>query len=147
MIRLRFHMLLWASGRGRPGADLGDESGRLRSHWSYKKWCEASLIYWLYRIEELQGTSCSSVLVEADSRNRPQKMKYKLFMSSTLHSHSHYRKARFDSRPYSFCKNSKDNEIHGAADLDDRPKFFLPSLFSIYSVNLTDDGKLGYGFT
>jgi hypothetical protein len=73
-------------------------------------------------------------------------MKYKLLMSSTLHSHSHYRKARFDSRPYSFYKNLKDNEIHGAADLDDRPKFFLPS-FSIYSVDLTDDGKLGYGFT
>jgi hypothetical protein len=41
----------------------------------------------------------------------------------------------------------KDNERHGAADLDDRPKFFLPSSFSIYSVDLTDDGKLGYGFT
>jgi hypothetical protein len=74
-------------------------------------------------------------------------MKYKLLMSSTLHSHSHYRKARFDSRPYSFCKNSKDNEIHGAADLNDWPKFCLPSSFSIYSVDLTDDGKLGYGFT
>jgi hypothetical protein len=74
-------------------------------------------------------------------------MKYKLLMSSTLHTHSHYGKARFDSRPYSFCKNSKDNEIHGAADLDDRPKFFLPHSFSIYSVDLTDDGKLGYGFT
>jgi hypothetical protein len=38
-------------------------------------------------------------------------------------------------------------EWHGAADLDDRPKFFLPSSFSIYSIDLTDDGKLGYGFT
>jgi hypothetical protein len=27
------------------------------------------------------------------------------------------------------------------------PKFFLPSSFSIYSIDLTDDGKLGYGFT
>jgi hypothetical protein len=67
-------------------------------------------------------------------------------MSSTLHSHSHYRKARFDSWPYSFCKKSKDDEIHGAADLNDRPKSFLPSSFSIYSIDLTDDGKLGYGF-
>jgi hypothetical protein len=41
----------------------------------------------------------------------------------------------------------KDDESHGAADLDDRPKFFLPSSFSIDSINLTDDGKLGYGFT
>jgi hypothetical protein len=67
-------------------------------------------------------------------------------MSSTLHNRSYYRNARFDSRPYSFCKNLKDNERHGAADLDDRPKFFLPSSFSIYSVDLTDDGKLGHGF-
>jgi hypothetical protein len=68
-------------------------------------------------------------------------------MSSTLHNCSYDRKARFDSRPYSFCKNLKDNERHGAADLDDWPKFFLPSSFSIYSIDLTDDGKLGYGFT
>jgi hypothetical protein len=68
-------------------------------------------------------------------------------MSSILHSYIRYRKARFDSRPYSFCKDLKDNERHGAADLDDRPKFFLPSSLSIYSVDLTDDRKLGYGFT
>jgi hypothetical protein len=67
-------------------------------------------------------------------------------MISVLHKHSYYRKACFDSRPYSFCKVSKINETHGAADLDDRPKFFLSSL-SICSVDLTDDGKLGYGFT
>jgi hypothetical protein len=94
-------------------------------------------MHWPYRVEELQGTSSSSILVEADFHNRPQKMKYKLLMSSTLHSHSHHRKAHFDSWPYPFCKNLKDNEIHGAADLDDRPKFFLPSSFSIYSVDLT----------
>jgi hypothetical protein len=41
----------------------------------------------------------------------------------------------------------RDNEIHGAADLDDRPKLFLPFYFSISSVDLTKDGKLGYGFT
>jgi hypothetical protein len=85
--------------------------------------------------------------VEADSRDRPQKIKYNLLMSSTLHNRSYHRKARFDSRPYSFCKDLKDNERHGAADLDDRPKFFLSSSFSIYSVDLTDDGKLEYGFT
>jgi hypothetical protein len=68
-------------------------------------------------------------------------------MSSVVHSHRSYRKARFDSRPYSFCKVSKSNERHGAADLDDRPKFFLFSSLSICSIDLTDDGKLGYGFT
>jgi hypothetical protein len=41
----------------------------------------------------------------------------------------------------------KDNGKHGVTDLNDRPKFFLPSSFSIYSIDLTDDGKLGYGFT
>jgi hypothetical protein len=50
-------------------------------------------------------------------------------------------------QPYSFCKNLKDNGIHGAADLNDRPKFFLLSSFSIYSVDLTEEGKLGYSFT
>jgi hypothetical protein len=112
-----------------------------------KKWGETGLIHWPYRVEELQGTSCSSALVEADSRDRPQKIKYKFLMSSILHSYSHYRTVRFDSRPYSSCKDLKDNERHRAADLDDRPKSFLPSSLSIYSVDLTDDGKLGYGFT
>jgi hypothetical protein len=46
-----------------------------------------------------------------------------------------------DSRPYSFCQNLKDNGKHGAADLNDRPKFFLPSSFSIYSIDLTDAGN------
>jgi hypothetical protein len=68
-------------------------------------------------------------------------------MSSILYNHSCYRRARFDSRPYLFCKVSKSNERHGAADLDDRPKFFLLSSLSICSVDLTDDGKQGYGFT
>jgi hypothetical protein len=95
----------------------------------------------------LQGISRSSAFVEADSRDQPQKIKYKPLMSSILHSHSRYRKARFDSRPYSFCKDLKDNGRHGAADLDDRPRFFLPSSLSICSVDLIDDGKLGYGFT
>jgi hypothetical protein len=68
-------------------------------------------------------------------------------MSSVVHSHSSYRKARFDSRLYSFCKVSESNERRGAADLDDRPKFFLLSSLSICSIDLADDGKLGYGFT
>jgi hypothetical protein len=66
-------------------------------------------------------------------------------MSSTLRSYSHYGRACFDSRPYFLCKNLRDNETHGAANLNDRPK--LSSSFSVYSVDLTEDGKLGYGFT
>jgi hypothetical protein len=88
---------------------------------------------------------CSDALNEADPCNRLQEIKYKSLMSSVVH--SSYRKARFDSRPYSCCKVSESNEGHKAADLDDRPKFFLLSSLSICSVDLTDDGKLGYGFT
>jgi hypothetical protein len=84
-----------------------------------------------------------SVLMEADSCNQPQKIKF--LISSVLH--SHYGMACADSWPYSFFQNLKDNGKHGAADLNDRPKFFLPSSFSIYSIDLTDDGILGYGFT
>jgi hypothetical protein len=85
--------------------------------------------------------------MEAGSCNRPQKMKYRFLMSSVLHSYSHHGRACVDSRPYSFCKNLRENKIHGAADLNDRPKFFLLSSLSIYSIDLTEDGKLGYGFT
>jgi hypothetical protein len=67
-------------------------------------------------------------------------------MSSVLHDHISYREAHFSSRPYFYCNVSKNNEGYKTADLNDRPKFFLSSL-SIYSVDLTDDGKLGYRFT
>jgi hypothetical protein len=68
-------------------------------------------------------------------------------MTSVLHDHSSYREARSSSRPYFNCKISKTNEGYKAADLNDRPKFFLLSSLSICSVDLIDDGKLGYGFT
>jgi hypothetical protein len=68
-------------------------------------------------------------------------------MPSVLHDHSSYREARFSSRPYFCCKVSKNSEGYKAADLNDRLKFFLLSSLSICSVDLTDDGKLGYGFT
>jgi hypothetical protein len=68
-------------------------------------------------------------------------------MSSVLHDHSSYREARFCSRLYFYCKVSNNNEGYKASDLNDRPKFFLLPSLSICSVDLTDDGKLGYGFT
>jgi hypothetical protein len=74
-------------------------------------------------------------------------MKDRFLMSSVLHSHSHHGMACADSRPYCFCKNLRDNGVHGAADLDDRPTIFLQSSFPIYSIDLTEDRKLGYGFT
>jgi hypothetical protein len=51
------------------------------------------------------------------------------------------------SRPYSFCKNLENKGMRGTADLNDRPDFFLLSSFSICSIDLMEDGKLGYGFT
>jgi hypothetical protein len=68
-------------------------------------------------------------------------------MASVLHDHSSYREARSSSRPYFNCKISKINKGCKAADLNIRSEFFLLSSLSICSVDLTDDGKLGYGFT
>jgi hypothetical protein len=68
-------------------------------------------------------------------------------MKSVLHDYSSYREAHSSSRPYINCKISKINEDYKAADLNNRPKLFLSFSLSICSVDLTDDGKLGYGFT
>jgi hypothetical protein len=51
------------------------------------------------------------------------------------------------SRPCSFCTNSENNGIHGTAGLNNRPGFCILSSFSICSLDLTEEGKLGYGFT
>jgi hypothetical protein len=112
-----------------------------------QKMGEAGLIHWPYRVDESWRTSCFDALNEADSYDRPQKIKCKLLISSVVHSRSSFRKAYFGSRPYSYCKVSKSSERYKAANLDDRPKFFLLSSLSICSIDLTDDGKLGYGFT
>jgi hypothetical protein len=66
-------------------------------------------------------------------------------MTSVLH--TGYEMASAGSRPYSFCKNLENNGMCGSADLNDRPEFFLLSSFSICSIDLTEDGKFGYGFT
>jgi hypothetical protein len=68
-------------------------------------------------------------------------------MASVLHDHSSYRETRSSSRPCSNCKNLKINEDYKATDLNDRLKLFLSFSLSICSVDLTDDGKLRYGFT
>ena len=65
---------------------------------------------------------------------------------------NNHKKARSSSRPHSNCKTSSFDEDCKAADLDDRPKLFLTYPFlscslPICSIDLTDDGKLGYGFT
>jgi hypothetical protein len=59
-------------------------------------------------------------------------------MTSALHNCGNYKEARSSSQPYINYK---------AADLNDQPKLFLSYSLPICSVDSTDDGKLGYGFT
>jgi hypothetical protein len=66
-------------------------------------------------------------------------------MTNVSHSGNNHKGARSSSRPYISCNVSSINEYDKAADLNDRPKLFL-SCSSICS-DLTDEGKLGYGFT
>jgi hypothetical protein len=68
-------------------------------------------------------------------------------MTSVLHDYSSYKEARSSSRPYINCKVSNINEDYKVAGLNDRPKLFLLFSLSICSIDLIDDGKLGYRFT
>jgi hypothetical protein len=69
-------------------------------------------------------------------------------MTSVLHDYcSSYKKVRSSSQPYIDCKASRIYENYKAADLNDRSKLILSYPLSIYSIDLTDDRKLGYGFT
>jgi hypothetical protein len=68
-------------------------------------------------------------------------------MTSALHNCGNYKEARSSSQPYINCKVSKINKDYKAADLNDQPKLFLSYSLPICSVDSTDDGKLGYGFT
>jgi hypothetical protein len=82
--------------------------------------------------------SCSDELGEADPRDRPQKIKYKLLMTSVLHNYGNYKEAHSSGWPYVDCK---------AAELNGRSKLFSSHSLSICSIDSTDDGKLGYRFT
>jgi hypothetical protein len=55
--------------------------------------------------------------------------------------------ASTDSRPDSFHKNLENNKICVLADTNDRLEIVLLSSFPICSIDLTEDGNLGYGFT
>jgi hypothetical protein len=58
-----------------------------------------------------------------------------------------YEMASFDSRPDSFLKHLESSEICVSADTTDRLEIVLLSSFPICSIDLTEDGKLGYGVT
>jgi hypothetical protein len=68
-------------------------------------------------------------------------------VTNVLHDCSSYKGPRSSSRPYINYKVSRINEDYKAAGLNDRPKLFSSHSLSICSVDLIDDGKLGYGFT
>jgi hypothetical protein len=68
-------------------------------------------------------------------------------MASVLHDHRSCKEARSGSRPYINCKISNINENYRAPDLSDQSELLLSSSLSICSVDLIDDGKLGYEFT
>jgi hypothetical protein len=115
--------------------------------WKLKKRGDAGLIHWPYRVDETSRASYSDALGKADPCNRPQNIKCKSLTTGTLHDGNNYKEARSSSRPYIDCKVSRINEDCKAADLNDRSKLFSSYSLSIYSVELTDDRKLGYGFT
>ena len=82
---------------------------------------------------------------EADPCDRPQKMRSK---ESVLDASCNSDKeADSGSRQKPICKVSSFNASKKAADPHDRPKLFLSHCLPIYSVDLTGDGKQGYGFT
>jgi hypothetical protein len=86
---------------------------------------------------------CTKVTGEADPCDRPQEIRTELFLSSMLH----YRKARSSSRPCVDCKMVQINENNKSADPCDRPNPFTSYSLFICSIDLMDEGKLGYGFT
>jgi hypothetical protein len=86
--------------------------------------------------------ACAKETGEADPRDRPQKVEFELFLSSILHFYLVHKEARSSSR---LC--AQVNEKNKSADPCDRPNHFIPYSLFICSIDLMDDGKLGYGFT
>jgi hypothetical protein len=66
-------------------------------------------------------------------------------MTNVSHSGNNHKGPCSSSRPYISCNVSSVNEYDKVADLNERPKLFLPHSLSICS-DLVDD-ELGYGFT
>jgi hypothetical protein len=58
-----------------------------------------------------------------------------------------HKEARSSNRPCVNCKEAQVNEKNKSADPYDLPNPFTSYSLFICSVNLMDEGKLGYGFT
>ena len=82
---------------------------------------------------------------KADPCDRPQNTKSNDLTSSMSRSCSRETPSR--SRAQISCKPSLSNTIKRGADSSNRPKLFSPYALPVFSIDLTGDGKLGYGFT
>jgi hypothetical protein len=89
---------------------------------------------------------CTRETGEADPCNRTQKIELELFLSSKLHYYLVHKEARSSSRPCVNCKEAQVNKKNKSANPCDRPNPFTSHPLSICSVDLMDEGKLGYGF-
>jgi hypothetical protein len=90
---------------------------------------------------------CTKATGEADPCDRPQKIRSELFLSTMLHHCNDHKEARSSSRPYGDCKVAQINEKNKSAGPYDRPYPFTSYSSFICTVDLMDEGKLGYGFT
>jgi hypothetical protein len=90
---------------------------------------------------------CTKETGEADPHDRPQKIEFELFLSSMLHYYSVHKEARSSSRLCVNCTEAQVNEKNKSADPCDQPNPFISYSLFICSIDLMDDGKLGYGFT
>jgi hypothetical protein len=90
---------------------------------------------------------CTGEAGEADPRDRPQKIEFELLLSSMLHYYLVHREARSGSRPCVNCKKAQVNKKNKSVGPCDWPNPFTSHPLSVCSVDLMDEGKLGYGFT
>jgi hypothetical protein len=90
---------------------------------------------------------CTKVTGEADPCDRSQKIRSELFLSTMLHHYNDHKETRSSSRPYVDCKVAKINEKNKSAGPCDWPNPFTSYSSFICSVDLMNEGKLGYGFT
>jgi hypothetical protein len=112
-----------------------------------KKWGEAGLIHWPYGVDGVPKLVCSRETGEAEPCDRPQNIRIELFLSSMLHCYDVHKEARSSSRPCVDCKVAQVNEKKMSADPCDRPNPFTSYSSFICSIDLMDEGKLGYRFT
>ena len=106
-----------------------------------KKRVEAGLIH---RPDRVAKAKQIDIRGKADPCDRPQKIKSKDLTSSLSRSCGRENPSRCVTQTN--CIHS-GNPIRKGADSGNRPKIFSPYVLPVFSIDLTGDGKLGYGFT